>query len=122
LCCLSATPCRANSCINQCSNDTQRAAFRVQEVVDLTINFYRRNYIEPPPLSSGIFKNADHTMELLVLVAKKLRIEHNFNGYIHLKTIPYALVRVSRTNLLPHIARKRQKSCFLSHGLGFAFF
>jgi predicted DNA-binding helix-hairpin-helix protein len=57
----------------------------VDEVVDLTINFYRRNYIEGLFLSSGIFKNADYTMERLVRVAKKLRLEHNFNGYIHLK-------------------------------------
>ncbi len=77
-------------CINRKSNDTKRAAFTVQEVVDLTINFYRRNYIEGLFLSSGIFKNADYTMERLVLVAKKLRTEHKFNGYIHLKTIPGA--------------------------------
>jgi putative DNA modification/repair radical SAM protein len=77
-------------CINRKSNDTKRAAFTVQEVVDLTINFYRRNYIEGLFLSSGIFKNADYTMERLVLIAKKLRTEHRFNGYIHLKTIPGA--------------------------------
>jgi putative DNA modification/repair radical SAM protein len=77
-------------CINRKSNDTKRAAFTVQEVVDLTINFYRRNYIEGLFLSSGIFKDADYTMERLVLIAKKLRIEHRFNGYIHLKTIPGA--------------------------------
>lgn len=62
----------------------------MQEVVDLTINFYRRNYIEGLFLSSGIFKDADYTMERLVRVAKKLRTEHNFNGYIHLKSIPGA--------------------------------
>ena len=56
----------------------------------ITINFYRRNYIEGLFLSSGIFKNADYTMERLILVAKKLRTEHKFNGYIHLKTIPGA--------------------------------
>lgn len=77
-------------CISRKSNDIKRAAFTVQEVVDLTINFYRRNYIEGLFLSSGIFSNADHTMERLVLVAKKLRTEHRFNGYIHLKTIPGA--------------------------------
>ena len=77
-------------CINRRNNDVKRAAFTVQEVVDLTINFYRRNYIEGLFLSSGIFKNADYTMERLVLIAKKLRTEHNFNGYIHLKTIPGA--------------------------------
>ncbi|GAA0872125.1 putative DNA modification/repair radical SAM protein [Gangjinia marincola] len=77
-------------CVTRKSNDIKRAAFKVQEVVDLTINFYRRNYIEGLFLSSGIFKNADYTMERLVAVAKKLREEENFNGYIHLKSIPGA--------------------------------
>jgi putative DNA modification/repair radical SAM protein len=77
-------------CVSRKSNDIKRAAFTVQEVVDLTINFYRRNYIEGLFLSSGIFKDADFTMERLVRVAKKLRTEHKFNGYIHLKTIPGA--------------------------------
>ena len=77
-------------CVSRKSNDIKRAAFSVQEVVDLTINFYRRNYIEGLFLSSGIFKNADYTMERLVLIAKTLRLEHKFNGYIHLKTIPGA--------------------------------
>ncbi len=77
-------------CVSRKSNDIKRAGFTVQEVVDLTINFYRRNYIEGLFLSSGIFKDADHTMERLVRVAKKLRTEHNFNGYIHLKSIPGA--------------------------------
>ncbi|WP_162053777.1 putative DNA modification/repair radical SAM protein [Pontibacter pamirensis] len=77
-------------CVTRKSNDVERAAFTVQEVVDLTINFYRRNYIEGLFLSSGIFKNADYTMERLVRVAKKLRNDHKFNGYIHLKTIPGA--------------------------------
>ncbi|MBZ9629160.1 putative DNA modification/repair radical SAM protein [Salegentibacter sp. LM13S] len=75
-------------CVTRRSNDIKRAAFKVQEVVDLTINFYRRNYIEGLFLSSGIFKNADFTMERLIQVAKKLRLEENFNGYIHLKSIP----------------------------------
>lgn len=77
-------------CVTRKSNDIPRTAFTVQEVVDLTINFYRRNYIEGLFLSSGIFKNADYTMERLVRVAKKLRTEHKFNGYIHLKSIPGA--------------------------------
>lgn len=78
-------------CISRKSNDeVKRAAFTVEEVVDLTINFYRRNYIEGLFLSSGIFKNPDYTMERLVRVAKTLRTEHKFNGYIHLKTIPGA--------------------------------
>ncbi len=77
-------------CVTRKSNDIQRAAFKVEEVVRLTINFYRRNYIEGLFLSSGIFKNADYTMERLIAVAKKLRLEENFNGYIHLKSIPGA--------------------------------
>lgn len=77
-------------CVTRISNDIKRAAFKVQEVVDLTINFYRRNYIEGLFLSSGIFKSPDHTMERLIQVAKKLRLEENFNGYIHLKSIPGA--------------------------------
>lgn len=77
-------------CVTRRSNDIKRAAFKVQEVVDLTINFYRRNYIEGLFLSSGIFKDADFTMERLIQVAKKLRLEENFNGYIHLKSIPGA--------------------------------
>lgn len=77
-------------CVTRKSNDIQRAAFKIQEVVDLTINFYRRNYIEGLFLSSGIFKSPDYTMERLVAVAKKLRTEEKFNGYIHLKSIPGA--------------------------------
>jgi putative DNA modification/repair radical SAM protein len=77
-------------CVSRSSNDIQRAAFTVEEVVDLTMNFYRRNYIEGLFLSSGIFKNPDYTLERLVRVAKTLRLEHNFNGYIHLKLIPKA--------------------------------
>ncbi len=77
-------------CVSRKSNDVKRAAFTVDEVVDLTMSFYRRNYIEGLFLSSGIFKNADYTMERLVRIAKKLRLEHKFNGYIHLKTIPGA--------------------------------
>lgn len=77
-------------CVSRRSNDVQRAAFSVKEVVDLTMNFYRRNYIEGLFLSSGIFKSADYTMERLMLVVKKLRTEERFNGYIHLKAIPGA--------------------------------
>lgn len=75
-------------CVSRRTNDIKRAGFKVQEVVDLTINFYRRNYIEGLFLSSGIFKNPDYTMERLIRVVKKLREEENFNGYIHLKSIP----------------------------------
>ena len=77
-------------CVSRRSNDIKRAAFTVEEIVDLTINFYRRNYIEGLFLSSGVFKDANTTMERLVRVAKKLRLEERFNGYIHLKTIPGA--------------------------------
>jgi putative DNA modification/repair radical SAM protein len=77
-------------CVTRRSNDIQRAAFTIDEVVNLTLNFYRRNYIEGLFLSSGIFKDSDYTMERLVRIAKKLRQEHKFNGYIHLKTIPGA--------------------------------
>ncbi|MBB5620198.1 putative DNA modification/repair radical SAM protein [Pedobacter cryoconitis] len=77
-------------CVSRKSNDITRAAFTVEEVVELTMNFYRRNYIEGLFLSSGIFKNADFTMERLLRVVKKLRLEERFNGYIHLKTIPGA--------------------------------
>ncbi|MBX2951904.1 MAG: putative DNA modification/repair radical SAM protein [Leadbetterella sp.] len=77
-------------CVSRRSNDVKRAAFTVEEVVDLTMNFYRRNYIEGLFLSSGIFKNADYTMERLLRIVKKLRTEERYNGYIHLKTIPGA--------------------------------
>lgn len=77
-------------CVTRRSNDIKRAAFKIKEVVDLTINFYRRNYIEGLFLSSGIFKDPDYTMERLVRIAKILRTEERFNGYIHLKSIPGA--------------------------------
>lgn len=77
-------------CVNRVTSDTPRARFTVQEVVDLTMNFYKRNYIEGLFLSSGIIRNSDYTMEQLTLVAKTLRTEHHFGGYIHLKTIPGA--------------------------------
>lgn len=77
-------------CVSRRSNDVKRAAFTVDEVVALTMNFYRRNYIEGLFLSSGIFKNADYTMERMLRIVKKLRLEENYNGYIHLKTIPGA--------------------------------
>ncbi len=77
-------------CINRRTNDRPRATFTVSEIVELTIGFYRRNYIEGLFLSSGVIKNADYTMERMVLVAKKLRLDENYNGYIHLKAIPGA--------------------------------
>lgn len=77
-------------CINRRTSNVRRARFTVDEVVKLTIGFYRRNYIEGLFLSSGIIRSADHTMEQLVEVARRLRQEHGFRGYIHLKTIPEA--------------------------------
>lgn len=77
-------------CINRRTSNVRRARFTVDEVVRLTIGFYRRNYIEGLFLSSGIIRSADHTMEQLVEAARRLREEHGFRGYIHLKTIPEA--------------------------------
>ncbi len=77
-------------CVNRRSNDRPRASFTVDELVDLTINFYRRNYIEGLFLSSGVIKNPDFTMERMMLVTKKLRLEQRYHGYIHMKAIPGA--------------------------------
>ena len=77
-------------CINRKDNDIERAILTPDEIVKLTINFYKRNYIEGLFLSSGIIKSADYTMELMIAVAKKLRLEEKFNGYIHMKVIPGA--------------------------------
>jgi putative DNA modification/repair radical SAM protein len=77
-------------CINRRSNDRPRVAFTVKELVELTMNFYRRNYIEGLFLSSGVIRNPDYTMEQMVKVAKELRLRENYNGYIHLKAIPGA--------------------------------
>ena len=77
-------------CINRVSSRVEREAFTPDEVVDLTLAFYRRNYIEGLFLSSGIVRSADHTMEEVVRVARTLRVAHGFQGYIHLKTIPDA--------------------------------
>ncbi|WNV09264.1 putative DNA modification/repair radical SAM protein [Tardiphaga sp. 709] len=77
-------------CVNRASSNVTRARFTVDEVVQLTLDFYRRNYIEGLFLSSGIIRSADYTMEQVVAVARKLREEHHFRGYIHLKTIPEA--------------------------------
>jgi len=77
-------------CVNRASSNVTRARFTIDEVVQLTLDFYRRNYIEGLFLSSGIIRSADYTMEQVVRVARKLREEHQFRGYIHLKTIPEA--------------------------------
>jgi putative DNA modification/repair radical SAM protein len=77
-------------CINRASSDTPRARFTPEEVVSLTMEFYKRNYIEGLFLSSGVIQSPDHTMEQLVRVAYLLRTEHRFGGYIHLKAVPGA--------------------------------
>jgi len=77
-------------CVNRKSSNVRRARFTPGEVVDLTLSFYRRNYIEGLFLSSGIVKSSSHTMEQLIEVARSLREDHEFRGYIHLKTIPEA--------------------------------
>jgi predicted DNA-binding helix-hairpin-helix protein len=77
-------------CINRSSSNVARARFGVEEVVALTLDFYRRNYIEGLFLSSGIIRSPDYTMEEMVRVARTLRVAHGFKGYIHLKIIPNA--------------------------------
>src|ERR1700753_1006659 len=77
-------------CVNRVSSDTLRARFTPEEVVALTLDFYRRNYIEGLFLSSGIIQSPDYTMEQMVEVARALREDHGFGGYIHLKAIPGA--------------------------------
>src|SRR5690242_3243326 len=77
-------------CINRKSSNVRRARFTAEEVVQLTLAFYRRNYIEGLFLSSGIIRSSNYTMEQLVEVARSLREDHDFRGYIHLKTIPDA--------------------------------
>ena len=77
-------------CVNRRSNDTRRAAFTPEELADLTINFYRRNYIEGLFLSSGVYRSPDYTMELMIKALRLLRETYRFNGYIHAKSIPGA--------------------------------
>ena len=77
-------------CVNRCSNDTRRAVFTPEELSELTIEFYRRNYIEGLFLSSGVLRDPDYTMERMIQVLHLLRNTHRFNGYIHAKTIPGA--------------------------------
>jgi len=77
-------------CVNRISNDVPRAAFTPEEVAELTINFYRRNYIEGLFLSSAVVKSPDHTMELIIRAVRLLREVYRFNGYIHIKAIPGA--------------------------------
>lgn len=77
-------------CINRSSNDVPRATFTTEEICKLTMEFYRRNYIEGLFLSSGVIKNPNYTMELMYEVVRRLRVDHGFNGYIHIKAIPGA--------------------------------
>jgi len=77
-------------CVNRVSSDTPRARFTPQEVITLTLEFYKRNYIEGLFLSSGVIQSPDYTMEDLVEVARSLREDHSFGGYIHLKAVPGA--------------------------------
>jgi len=84
-------------CINRRSSNVRRAVFTPEEVVKLTLDFYKRNYIEGLFLSSGIIRNADHTMEQVNAVARILREVHDFRGYIHLKTIPEASAELIET-------------------------
>jgi putative DNA modification/repair radical SAM protein len=77
-------------CINRSSSNVERARFTPKEVVWLTLEFYRRNYIEGLFLSSGIIRSSDHTMEEMVRIVRELRVTHQFRGYIHLKSIPEA--------------------------------
>ena len=83
-------------CVNRVSSDIQRARFTPAEVVGLTLDFYKRNYIEGLFLSSGIIQSPDYTMEQIIAVARSLREEHSFGGYIHLKTIPGASTGADR--------------------------
>ncbi|MDB6002422.1 MAG: putative modification/repair radical protein, partial [Rhizobacter sp.] len=93
-------------CVNRASSNVQRARFTVDEVVQLTLDFYRRNTIEGLFLSSGIILNPDYTMEQVIEVARKLRVEHDFRGYIHLKTIPDA-----RSDVLARAGRYADRLC-----------
>ncbi len=77
-------------CLNNCGTDVARASFTPEEICTLTMEFYRRNYIEGLFLSSGVVRNPDYTMERLVRAIKDLRLVHHFNGYIHMKSIPGA--------------------------------
>ncbi len=89
-------------CVNRCSNDIVRAAFTPQELADLTIGFYRRNYIEGLFLSSGVIKSPDFTTELMIKTLELLRFEHAFRGYIHAKAVPGTSPEL--INVLGHLA------------------
>ena len=96
-------------CVNRESSDVARARFTIDEVVDLTLDFYRRNVIEGLFLSSGIVRTPDYTMEQVIEVARRLREDHHFRGYIHLKTIPDA------SDELVHQGRPLRRSAQRQH-------
>ena len=107
-------------CVNRSSSDIPRARFTPAEVAKLTIDFYKRNYIEGLFRSSGIIQSPDYTMEQLVEAARTLREDYRFNGYIHLKTIPGCSFPISRSSPLQrdrekliHYALKFFNYCFL---------
>ena len=98
-------------CINRKSSNVRRARFTAAEVVHLTLSFYTRNYIEGLFLSSGIIKSSNYTMEQLAEVARCLREDHDFRGYIHLKTIPDADPRrTERARFVDDLKRIRDRA------------
>jgi predicted DNA-binding helix-hairpin-helix protein len=104
-------------CVNRVSSNVERARFSVEDVVKLTLDFYKRNYIEGLFLSSGIIRDSDYTMEQMVEIARRLRVVHKFQGYIHLKTIPEADPEIVRRaglyadRLSINIERSKLKHC-----------
>ena len=105
-------------CINRVSNDIPRATLSVRELVELTMEFYRRNYIEGLFLSSGVVRSPDYTMERLVRVAKDLREMHHFNGYIHLKSIAstsrFPMRRASNSSRRTRTSNRYSPRCAIS--------
>ena len=93
-------------CVNRVTSDTPRARFSPDEVVQLTLEFYRRNYIEGLFLSSGVIQSIDYTMEQLIEVARSLRRDHGFNGYIHLKAVPGASAPVRAPERMAATSRR----------------
>ena len=102
-------------CVNRSSNDVVRTSFTSDEVCELTMGFYRRNYIEGLFLSSGVIKSPAHTMELLFQTVYKLRMQYQFHGYIHLKAIPGA-----PSELIERAGYYVEYQCRISHGGGAA--
>lgn len=88
-------------CVNRRTNDIQRATLSVSELEEITMEFYRRNYIEGLFLSSGVVRNPDYTMERLTAIVRDLRTVHRFNGYIHLKAMFWSLARTTQRGWTP---------------------